>query len=186
MASNQSSICTGCDEPAPTLIARGLCSACYQYCRYHNIEMPDRTKKTFDEWWDLTDKPAEGCWLWPGKLTRQGYGITSVDCSPKSSHVVSYQRFVGPIRDKLAIDHVCHNQDLGCKGGDGDPHRACVRPDHLEAVTTAVNNARRAHNMGRGNARKTHCPKGHAYDKVNTYQWRNRRWCRSCRSEARP
>lgn len=33
------------------------------------------------------------------------------------------------------------------------------------------------------NARKTHCPRGHAYSPKNTYVYRNRRNCRTCTRE---
>lgn len=60
------------------------------------------------------------------------------------------------------IDHLC-----GVK--------ACVRPEHLEAVT-------QGENVRRAAARKTHCPKGHPYSGPNLYvrPGTNNRLCRSC------
>jgi hypothetical protein len=42
------------------------------------------------------------------------------------AHIAFYERFKGPIPDGLDLDHLCRVP-------------RCVRPEHLEAVTTAVN-----------------------------------------------
>ena len=58
----------------------------------------------------------------------------------------------------MVIDHVCHNDDLSCAGGNACRHRRCFNPAHL-AVTSRSQNIRngRAGAWGRS---KTHCPKG--------------------------
>lgn len=65
------------------------------------------------------------------------------------------------------VDHTCRK-------------RACIRPDHLEAVTWKVNTLR-----GDGptaqNARKTHCIHGHEYTASNTMERDGRRECRTCK-----
>lgn len=79
-------------------------------------------------------------------------------------HRLAYEELIGPIPDGLQIDHLCRN-------------RACYNPAHLEPVT-------QQENIRRGYwAMKTHCPRGHAYDVVNT-QWRgNKRRCATCHRE---
>jgi hypothetical protein len=87
---------------------------------------------------------------------------------------VLYELLVGPIPQGFDIDHLCRN-------------RGCVRPDHLEPAT-------RSENLRRGDlhppaaalqAAKTHCPRGHPYDEINTY-WNTNggrghsRVCRAC------
>jgi hypothetical protein len=78
-----------------------------------------------------------------------------------------YEAHFGPISAGLVIDHLCRN-------------RACVNPEHLEAVTPRENNLRSTSVSGL-NARKTACPKGHPYDyRVGTTGSRD---CRICRYE---
>jgi hypothetical protein len=121
-----------------------------------------------------------GCWHWTGRINKAGYGLFTVAGKHERAHRFSYILFTGPIPDRLRLDHFCHTRDKECPGG---PclHRRCINPAHLEPVTARVNNLR-----GRGliarNAAKTHCPKGHPYDEVNTYYPPSGgRACRICR-----
>jgi len=69
------------------------------------------------------------------------------------------------IPDGLTVDHTCNN-------------RACIRFEHLEAVTTAENNRRAAE-------RRTHCKNGHEWNEANTYWHREgKRNCRRCNADA--
>ncbi len=112
-----------------------------------------------------------GCWDWQGFLMPNGYGqfggIYNGEHRMLYAHRVAYSWFRGPIPVGLTIDHLCRN-------------RACVRFDHLEAVTQRVNNLR-----GTGfsaiNAAKTHCDYGHAFDEGNTrITPTGQRDCRKC------
>jgi hypothetical protein len=72
-----------------------------------------------------------GCWIWQMSRNSGGYGLK---WSPQQgrlmlAHRLYYERVHGPIPDGLQIDHLCEV-------------RACVNPDHLEAVTPSVHNAR--------------------------------------------
>lgn len=114
------------------------------------------------------------CWVWKGAKSRNGYG--SFRDSGKdgaktiSSHRWSYQTLVGQVPVGLDLDHLCRN-------------RLCCNPQHLEPVTRAVNAKRGA--GGQHQARKTHCPKGHPYDLLNTYFARKGRDCRTCLASRR-
>lgn len=98
-----------------------------------------------------------GCWTFTGRLNG-GYAWISVEGTPRYAHRVMWELKNGPVSIGLELDHLCRN-------------RACVNPDHLELVTHEVN-------MNR--SRRTHCKRGHAYNFVNTYEWKGERYCRPC------
>jgi hypothetical protein len=64
----------------------------------------------------------------------------------------------------MAVDHTCNN-------------RACIRYEHLEAVT-------QVENMRRAVERRTHCRAGHEYTDATTYWHRGTRHCRPCNALA--
>ena len=107
--------------------------------------------------WDLVER-TETCWIWLGAKTKGGYGHTVAT----TAHRRAYEELVGPIPEGLDLDHLCRV-------------RACVNPAHLEPVTRKVN-------VNRGEkANRTHCPKGHPYDALNTYyRTSGARVCRAC------
>jgi len=110
--------------------------------------------------------PALGpCWLWTGAVAADGYACFLRDVK---AHRFAWELRHGPIPDGLVIDHLCRV-------------RHCVNPAHLQPVTNAENILR-----GEGppavNARKTHCPRGHAFTESNTYRYPDgRRECSTCR-----
>ena len=116
-------------------------------------------------------KRTSECWPWLASLDAHGYGRFSVRIASGKSrmflaHRVSYETFVGPIPVELDLDHLCRV-------------RSCINPDHLEPVTRSVNLSR-SPLMARGQD-KTHCPKGHPYDELNTRVSKSgARNCREC------
>jgi len=82
----------------------------------------------------------DGCWIFNGRVTRNGYGICEV-AGETLAHRGAYRVLVGPIASELQLDHTCNN-------------KRCVNPAHLEQVTAGENSRRRS-------ARLLVCPNGH-------------------------
>jgi hypothetical protein len=123
---------------------------------------------------------GDGCWLWPGAVTKGGYGRVWVQPDDGTSmvHRIMYETLIGPIPAGMQLDHSCHAADPTCNAGDSCPHRRCANPDHLVPVTPKQNTSTsRAVNVG-----KTHCKYGHEFTPENTIirAYTGWRQCRAC------
>lgn len=116
-----------------------------------------------ERFWSKVEEDGD-CWIWHGSRTADGYGIFYFNARSVMAHRWSYENFYGSIPEGLQIDHLCRV-------------RSCVRPEHLEAVTSRENRRRRLVLI-------THCPHGHEYTEENTYiSPNNGRVCRVCNRE---
>lgn len=122
--------------------------------------------------WSLVEK-TDTCWLWRGRLDKDGYGIYSA----ARAHRVAYKLVNGSIPEGQTLDHV---RERGCT------HRHCVNPAHLEPVPHRVNTLRGTGFPAR-NAALTHCIRGHPFSPENTRVQVNpthtKRICRTCEAE---
>lgn len=150
---------------------RGLCGT--HYSRLRRKGTPDtgpvRIWASAEErFWPLVTK-TETCWLF-SSLAPNGYGYFCWNGVPGQAHRYAYEKMVGPIPEGLTIDHLCKT-------------RACVNPDHLEAVTQRENTLR-SDATSALNARKTECLRGHPFSVENTYFDKDgHRHCRACGRE---
>ena len=95
------------------------------------------------------------CLLWPGAVGPNGYGRQNVNGRRRASHLLMYERCIGPVPEGLVLDHLCRN-------------RSCANPLHLEPVTI-LENILRGETVPARNKAKTHCHLGHPFSKENTY-----------------
>jgi hypothetical protein len=156
--------------------AKGLCGKHYgRMWRTGSLELTERPDEQVSFWakvdrdGPLSERAELGnCWVWTGYVMPSGYGFWQANGNKTSAHRYAYELANGTIQTGLHIDHLCRN-------------RACVRGEHLEAVTQAENNRRAGPTRV---ANKTHCPGGHAYAGENLYIAPNgQRVCRTCRGD---
>lgn len=102
------------------------------------------------------------CWFWTAHI-HNGYGRFHFRHKNASAHRVSYLLFKSEIPRHLTVDHICNVTK-------------CVNPDHLQLLTRVENIKRVIHY----NSLKTHCQKGHPYDR--SYK-DGRRYCLRCHNE---
>lgn len=115
-------------------------------------------------------KFTDSCWIPTQTPKPDGYvQLRYYKEKGKYLHRLMYETFLGDIEDGLYLDHLCRE-------------RSCCNPNHLEPVTNAENIRRGL--SGNYQKVKTHCPRGHAYDKANTYHYKEQRHCKKCRNIA--
>lgn len=118
------------------------------------------------DFWALVEKKSSGCWEWVGGRDKLNYGVCVGSRGFTRAHRESFRLTNGEPGD-LCVLHKCDNPP-------------CVNPAHL-FLGTRRDNMQDMISKGRGaQQRKTQCPKGHAYDAVNTSNTRGYRRCKQC------
>lgn len=126
-----------------------------------------------ERFWPKVIEDANGCWVWTGNRTKDGYARFSVRGGLTiPAYRWAYEQMVGPIPDGLEPDHLCLN-------------KACVNPEHIEPVTREVN-VQRALFVKHGSSAEF-CPNGHPRTPENRVQRKRPRGitgeCKVCNRE---
>lgn len=81
--------------------------------------MPIHRTAIHDErYWSRVDRSSGGCWLWLGKIDRDGFGRFYIGSNSTMATRVSWVLANGSIPDRVKVRQRCGN-------------RLCVNPDHL-------------------------------------------------------
>lgn len=152
----------GCDRP---FLARGFCSMHYQQARSAGMGKKPAQKPIAR--FRAKTVTVNGCWIWQGAKTYNGYGQFRFDGQIRYAHRWSYEHHVGAIPEGKVLDHLCRTP-------------SCVNPKHLEPVTQRIN-VLRGESPAAKQARQTHCRKaGHPLSGSNLSISGGKRRCREC------
>jgi hypothetical protein len=110
-----------------------------------------------------------------GGRNQRGYRMVSLRnpegrITVRTVHRIVSIAFLGPTPDGLQIRHL-----------DGNKDNCAV--ENLAFGTPSQNMLDQVRHGVHAHARKTHCPRGHAYDHENTHSHGGRRYCRACQRE---
>ena len=114
----------------------------------------------------VSERQTGKCIIWAGALTQDGYGKLSWNRKrSRLAHRAAWEEIHGPVPIGLELDHLCRV-------------RACVNPDHLEAVTHREN-ILRGEGIAAQAARQQTCVHGHPFTSLNG---KGHRRCATCQA----
>lgn len=105
------------------------------------LTQEERAARRAMRFWRRVQK-GEGCWIWIGGRTGNGYGAVRFAGRDQPTHRVSWEMAYGPVPPGLWVLHHCDN-------------KPCVRPDHL-FLGTPADNTRDMHSKGRAAPPEAH------------------------------
>lgn len=163
-------LCLHCGRPVKkrtrTFCSRTCCN------RHHAPDIAAKLRQPAGaSFWFRTEVVGE-CWEWRGSKGRDGYGHYKYKGKLTTASRVAYQLIYGDIGPEFEIHHKCEN-------------RGCVRPEHLEALSTLDHSLKTPNSITYQLRLKTHCPAGHEYNEANTHVSRKgSRNCRECHRQS--
>ena len=118
------------------------------------------------------------CTRWSGSHRKSdGRPIIDPGPHPRYAYRVLWEEAHGPLDPGVLLHHTCENA-------------WCINIDHLAPLTRAEHALEHGKGGDWGQADKTHCPAGHAYNETNTYRYERKngsveRQCKTCRAETK-
>ena len=96
----------------------------------HKFTMWDAVSEEARFWIKVHAEDGVACWRWLAAKSHDGYGrFRTSDRRTIIAHRMAYEMCVGPIPEKMTLDHLCRN-------------RLCMNPAHMEVVTRGENTSR--------------------------------------------
>lgn len=120
---------------------------------------------SIERFWKRITKNKNDCWIINGSPAHGGYGQFGDKYKKWKAHRWAWNYFIGKVPKGKELDHLCRNS-------------RCCNPKHLEPIFH-IENVRRG-NGGLHWAKKTHCPRGHEYNQINTAIFNGHRQCKTC------
>lgn len=153
----------------------GWCAMHYYRWRRHGS--PHTVESNYgvpamERFWHKVE-PADGpsvlgtpCLLWTASTNGGGYATFFPEHGHRTQgHRWLFEQIHGPLPEDVVLDHMCHNLDLTCMGGEGDSHRRCVELSHLVVATEQenINRGRSRQVLDALTAARVVCPNRHVY-----------------------
>lgn len=106
------------------MIIKCMCEQCGKHCKksFKKAFCGDLCRFMFYKEKD----PQTNCWIWKGRIKKDGYGSIMISGKRVSAHRFSYEQFCGEIPKGSLVLHSCHNPP-------------CVNPEHLRVGTIYEN-----------------------------------------------